>query len=286
MRVVVCSHSRAAHHQRAAKAFAAGLARHGVEHKVVVGDAGQPADLYVVWGHRRGQIFDRQKREGRHYLVMERGYFRDRFAYTSLGYDGLNGRADFCNADVPGDRWEKHGVPLAPWRNPRRGYVLLLGQVYGDASLAGVHYANWLRHVSAQLRAMGREVVFRPHPLAPSSRVERVQVVGGTLAEAFAGARCALTYNSNSGVDAVLAGVPLITTDRGSMAWDVAAHSLLQVDDPPTPDREAWAHRLAYCQWTEAEITSGEAWDHLRRKFAPAPTTATPPVEAEASAQV
>jgi hypothetical protein len=33
---------------------------------------------------------------------------------------------------------------------------------------------------------------------------------------------------------------------------------------PPRPDRDAWCARIAWRQWTRAEIESGEAWDFLR----------------------
>jgi hypothetical protein len=30
-----------------------------------------------------------------------------------------------------------------------------------------------------------------------------------------------------------------------------------------TPDREAWARRMAFCQWEPDEIAAGEPWPHL-----------------------
>jgi len=74
-------------------------------------------------------------------------------------------------------------------------------------------------------------------------------------------ARYAVTFNSNSGVDAALAGVPVVAMDEGSMAWQVAGHRIGEI---VFPDREKWAHDLAFAQWDVEEITSGEAWEHLR----------------------
>jgi hypothetical protein len=84
---------------------------------------------------------------------------------------------------------------------------------------------------------------------------------GGNLAEALAGAAFAVTWNSNSGVDAAMAGVPVVAMDEGSMAWPVAAHDLGAV--PRLPERRPWAAQLAWCQWRPEEIADGTAWEAL-----------------------
>jgi len=63
-----------------------------------------------------------------------------------------------------------------------------------------------------------------------------------------------MTYNSNTGVEAAMAGRPVIAMDEGSMAYEIAGH---QVTDIITPDRTAWAHALAWKQFTIDEIQSG-----------------------------
>lgn len=46
-----------------------------------------------------------------------------------------------------------------------------------------------------------------------------------------------------------------------AMAWPVTAHSLLE--PLVMPEREWWAHDLAWTQWSLAELASGEAWAAL-----------------------
>jgi len=59
----------------------------------------------------------------------------------------------------------------------------------------------------------------------------------------------------------VLAGAPTYTLDAGAMAWPVTAHVLS--DKATTPARAEWAEALAWSQWSETELETGEAWAHL-----------------------
>lgn len=241
--------------------LAAGMRRHGIDPEFSDTRSVEPCDLAVFWGHRHADQIRQQKAAGKRCLVMERGYFGDRFEFTSLGFDGLNGRADFRNADVPGDRWARHGFDIPPWKEGGE-YVLLMGQVEGDASLAHVDIQQWYRETAEKIRATtDLPIYFRRHPLGQYPRGLGLPALNADLRDELAGAACVVTFNSNSGVDAALAGVPVIACDAGSMAWPVAGHEPGQIE---RPDRTEWLHRLAYCQWTRDEFESGEAWDHLR----------------------
>ena len=149
---------------------------------------------------------------------------------------------------------------MKPWRK-RDGYVLIMGQVRGDAALANVDFPVWVRKTISDLRALGHDVRFRPHPKDMGQRYD-CPVQAGNLHEAMANASFVVTWSSNSGVDAVLNGIPAVAMDRGSMAWDVAAHGLESAG--VTPNRTRWAHSLAWCQWRLSEIEDGTAWDHLK----------------------
>ena len=229
-------------------------------------------DLAVFWSHRPKHIINHQLEAGRDYLVLERGYVGDRYVFASAGFNGLNGRAEFCADNMPGDRWEKYfSHYMQRWRNDHGDYVLIAGQIQGDASIEGLDVRAWCQDVCDRIKAIHPDirVRFRQHPVELQRGI-RWNVTGAEWSNAplvndFDGARCCITYNSNTGVEAVLAGVPTVAMDAGSMAWPVSAHELDL--DPPKPDRTQWAHNLAYCQWTELEIETGEAWAHLKRRY-------------------
>lgn len=251
-------------------AFAQGLRRHGIIAQYgSYAETGDDCDLAVFWAHRKAAVIERQRSRCRRYLVMERGYIGDRMEWTSLGYDGLNGRADFCLDGVDDSRWRKYWTKnrtLKPWRARRTdAHVVLIGQVPNDAALAGADLTAWYREAAVALAAAHRlPVTFRPHPHPDGAGVCVVgtALAPGTLDDAFRSAYLVVTYNSNVGVLAAMAGIPTVAIDRGSMAWDVAGHDFAAV---VRPDRSEWAHRLAWCQWTLQEMASGEAWDHLKQ---------------------
>ncbi len=241
-------------------AFGAGLARHGWS--VAHSHRPQACDLLVLWGTRDRAAIAAQKAAGGEVCVLERGYLGDRVAWTSVAFGGgLNGRGVFRGPFADGTRFARHFAHLArPWRR-QAGYALLIGQVPGDASLAGVDINGWYIRTASEIRAAGQDARFRPHPVAVERGWRRVipgaPTLDGDLGTALAGAACVVAWNSNTAVESVLAGVPTVTMDEGSMAWPVTGHS---IGEMATPDRAAWAHRLAWCQWTLDELRSGECW--------------------------
>jgi hypothetical protein len=227
-----------------------------------------------VWGVRNKPAMA----SGERCLVLERGYFLNRFRWTSAGFGGLNGRADFRTENAGSERAAPHLHLVKPWRGHHDGaYVLLLGQVYGDAAVSNVDFPKWLAATARDLVRAGHRVRVRYHPLepkrAPLPRENVVESADTPLSVDLAGAKWCVSYNSNSGVDAVLAGIPTVTVDKGAMAWDVTGHD--PVTPPPMPDRTRWFERLAFCQWHEdaeagaAELSSGAMWEHLRSGIAP-----------------
>jgi len=249
-------------------AFIDGLKRHGIPSKWDYTEHYKPCDLAVVWGLRNKEINKGQLEHSADYLVMERGYFNDRKKYTGLGFNGLNGRAEFLAENMPPDRWEKHGVEIKPWRM-KGDYILLMGQVSGDQSLYGKDPRHWYEKTMNEIKAITDiPVYYRPHPL--SRKYDGILQCDGcmtdTLADAFSKAIVVITYNSNSGVDAILNGIPVIAMDQGSMAWDMARHEI--TNEFSIPDRKQWLYDLAYKEWTINEIEPGEAWDHLKQRYA------------------
>lgn len=257
MHFSIISSPRAAHQLSHQQCLADGLRKNGIEPILLYSHEKVTTKYVACWGWRTGK---RLHEKGHEVLVMERGYLGDRFKYTSLGWNGLNGHATF--PEYPGDRgqrFKEHGVKIKPWKKSG-DYILLLGQVPTDASLKGRDIMPWYQDMArAAQQKYNLPVVFRPHPDCARKGYTlkvpgTIQTTGKTLAEDFADAKFCIAYNSNSVVDAILAGVPCIVGDKGTMAYAMASESLDELRYPP---RAAWAHQLAWMQWTVEEMAGG-----------------------------
>jgi hypothetical protein len=239
-----------------ATALAQGLRAHGIEPRILCAGDTPQTEIVACWGWRVGSAL---RAAGHRVLVGERGYIGDRFARTSLAWNGLNGRVFAPAGDR--QRFAQHfPAALRPWR-PDGEYALIVGQVPGDAALLGRDLQGWYECMA---RAFPVPARFRSHPDAGGAAVvDGAERLIGSLEDALSRARVVVTWNSNVGVDAVLAGKPTIAFDCGSMAWPVAAHHAYIVD--VEPDRERWAAELAWRQWTANELRNGTAWAHVRQ---------------------
>lgn len=225
-------------------------------------------DLLVLWSARQQSAIRAQLARGGKVCILERGYVGDRFAWTSVSFGGgLNGHGVFHGPFDDGSRWQRNFPDyMKPWQEHSEGYVLLIGQVRTDFAVRGIDTLAWYSKAAAELRAHHHEVFFRQHPDEVRRRIMPQRIpgapnIGGTLEEAMSGARRVVTFNSNAAVDSILAGVPTVATDQGSMAWEVSGH---KVSEEIVPDRQKWAKALAWKQWKMEEFKSGDCWHHVQ----------------------
>lgn len=237
-----------------------------------------PSDVAVVFGvHKkavafsnfRGNVIEQQRRHDALTIVLETGYIKrgdGPHDYYAAGFGGLNGHADFRNQGMPSDRWKELDIELLPWRTRQDGVILVCGQVPWDASVQEINFQMWVETTIGDLhKQTGRTIVFRSHPKAPGVVVPNVENSRLTLAHDLARAHAIVTYNSNTCVDATLAGVPAIVRNRGAMTWSLGNFSVSEVENPRLPDRQQWANDIAYAQWKLSEMHNGATWGHLFR---------------------
>lgn len=231
----------------------------------------------VPYSAFRGRVLECQRYLNKRVLVLERGYIH-RDSYYAAGWEGLNGRANFMNCGMPNDRARMLGVDMTP-PNLQGEHVLIAGQVPWDSSVEHTNFFKWVADSVIRVhRITDAPIIFRPHPLAHGDFTELYDEMvshGVTIdmetpaADLVRNAKAVVTYNSNFGVDSVLAGKPTLCFDRGSMVWAVARHHYEYILDPAQmvawKGREQWLNDIAYAQWTLEEMRDGMAWGHLMR---------------------
>lgn len=240
-----------------ALAMQEGLKKHGI--LVQITNTVKPADLTICWG-----MNEARKASG-DYLLMERAYLGDRYRWISLGYNGLNGYGDFCNKNSSSDRWEKYWK-MEDWSSGE--YILITTQIPGDNSIKGLNI-NYQK-IADSLRFLEKPIHLRTHPMRPQKwNVNGVVFADHTIPieQAVKNAYAVVTVNSNSGVDAIMKGTPVLNYNDRSMVWDLAMKKPEELLNPSTPDRSQWGYDIAYAQWLPEEISNGEAWEHLKKKY-------------------
>lgn len=281
---IICESNRA-HERKTIQNLLIGFAKHDIVDICFERQPKPGYDLYVTWAWKPQQV-DRRwyniknitKQYGGRCLVMERAYIGNRNHWVSLGYDGLNGRADFCNKEITDlTRWQnKFSQYLLPQKQNKTGNVLICGQVRTDASLCYLtqnyrSYDDWVLNTIEKCRAYKFNPIYRPHPLdqaLPDWRNRRYAPfdidTNPSIEKTFSNVDLVVTYNSNAGVLGILNGLPVVSHDEGSMVWEVSKH---RFDEPRLldyPNIKSWKAKISYTQWEPYELASGEAWDHLK----------------------
>jgi len=283
------------------RALAAGLRACGLRVDVVAQgpwSPGEPdADVALVWNGAKAvgrRLVQKFRAIGRAVIIMEHGFF-DRGNYTQLDHAGFNHTASWrrlLTTPAPAGgaaRLRKVWPHRLRAVSARGGYVLVLGQVTGDAQLADSEVRGsrpLLDAVTAAVPA-GVQVRFRAHPKAPrpyySAKSRRAGTkhesdlpasavaAEGTLAEAVAGAAFVVTINSNAGNEALAAGCPVLCLGPALYAMAGVARQTTVADMPAairdmlagwTPESAAvrnYLRWLACRQWSRAELADGDA---------------------------
>lgn len=230
------------------------------------------AEFAICSGFRKNSLVGRQfcAAHGIPVMIVELGYLRrsngntDTAGYFQCGWERIGWMPQ---GPVPDDRWRALGLTLQPLKEITGGqYILLAGQVGFDAqhNLSSADLTRWLMQEG---RAANAEIgntaplVYRPHPMQPHTRLlstlKHVRQDPKTVSmdAAMAGARLLVTYNSTTGVEAMLRGVRV--RSHPSAHYHTAAAST----DEGT--RQDYMHRLAYAQWTLTEMAEGKNLEFL-----------------------
>lgn len=195
-----------------------------------------------------------------------RGY---RAVCWDVGYWGksfrmaIDGHHPTALPPVSADRFDRQNIQLRDDHDPR-GHIVLVGlgpkSRYMDTS--------WEERALQQIKQAypRRRVLYRPKP-----RREYVPLPVETdwyspIEDVLRGAALVVTRHSNVGVDACIAGVPVVA--------EMGAPSLLYGSDllnpikPTEDERRDFLRRLAWWQWRDDEALTAEPWRWIRRALA------------------
>ena len=165
--------------------------------------------------------------------------------YVQLVWNGHGRRGDHKVPERRHDRWQKMKVPMYPWQGCGNK-VVLCGQTETYSPHYG-HLIDWYAEMAPHATH------FRHHPAGgnPTDLPSHLD---------WSDVGMVIVLNSSVGVESVLNGIPTVTMDEGSLAWEVTSH---QPGTFYTPDRTEWCQWLAWTQWHWDEIEAGLPIRHL-----------------------
>ena len=213
-----------------------------------------PGDVLLLW-NRTPQfqaVAQRYERAGAFVIVAENGYVGrapgGKLYALALGAHNGAGRWR-CGGP---ERWQTQAIDLQPWRQAG-DHVLVLPQRGIGSPPAAMPYQWPTTTLNALQRATARPVRLRRHPGAAKTEPY----------EDLRGAWVAITWGSGAAVKALVAGYPVFHDMPGWIAAPAARQGITDIEHPHYGDREAMLARLAWAQWSAAEIESGEAFSWL-----------------------
>lgn len=291
-----------------AAAIVAGLRNAG--HKVTVqraelfrpNEAVKNPDRVVVSG-LRGKYTDvkmHYREVGIPIIVREAPHFRDTDRVvpgdgTAPRYQrlSLDSHAWIPPFDCPPDRFKALNLALAT-KPPAGRNLLICGQTDRDTQHGKTlrEIAAWLSEaVPAIQRMTGLPPVWRPHPLAPAApkplaSMPEQRPADMPLSEALANAGALLSYNSTLGLTALRMGIPVYC--GGPATYRDAAVVVGGENSGPEISSEADVRalmaRIAYTQWTMAELEAGVWVPTIERSLEAPPAARAAPEEQPAHA--
>lgn len=110
--------------------------------------------------------------------------------------------------------------------------------------------AKWNHRIIDQLCALtDREIYIKDHK-------------SNGMSDALKDCWAVVTHSSVAGVEAALAGIPVICPDT-CPAYPVG-NQVERIESPIMPDRDKWVNTLTYSQFNLDELKSGFAWDTIK----------------------
>lgn len=264
------------------------------------------AVCFGVKGRSR-EIIESHRAMSKATLMMDKGYYRGKgeqghTEYSRISVNGSDPVAYMMKIRRNSERWNKLGFEIKQFPTKREsGHILICAssEKYHDFHrLPPPH--DWTVGLVGQLKKItNKHIVYRPKPSTTQPQLgvvdtedpdemrvalEHYRAVlfrnksipgssfsngSSKIGDALRGCWVVITHGSAAAMDAILAGVPALCLGN-SIARPVSETNIEKVDTPKTPtevDRAVWCNQLAWCQWTTAELRSGEAWSHLKEEI-------------------
>ena len=245
------------------------------------------SDVSVIWsvlwqgrmvGNRK--IWEESQQKNKPVVVLEVGGIKRNETFK-VGINGINREADFANQSVDSERWKKFNIELKPWAQTGEE-IIICGQHHNSHQWRNnPKMPNWFEQQIIEIRKhTDKPIVVRPHPRnrlgVDTTKFKNVRVVHPVkdqntyddtdFNQKLKNAWAVVNHSSNPAMQSVFNGIPVFVSEA-SLSYDVGNSSLANINKPKMPDRQTWANRLAYTEWTTEEIKQGLPWARIKKRL-------------------
>lgn len=225
--------------QKITQAFAKGC--DGIWENV---DTTKRYDDIATYGIKRGTNI--ALKQCNNFWYIDHGYFGKGDPQLCNGYYRIvrNGIIHDIDGGFPSDRFDKFNIKFKPWQKNGK-YIILVPPSLPMGKFINKPRREWLGDTIEKLQK------YTDRPIRISEK--KYFPLPTLLKDAW----ILITDHSNSQIEALINGIPVITTS------EYRKISSIQDVESPVYERD-WIKNLAYHQWTVGEMSSGKTWRELK----------------------
>lgn len=205
------------------------------------------------------------KAAGGHFIALDAGYWDRKAEHRKfrVTVDDFHCPDLIMRGPSPGpSRLNESAVGIRSIGHPQQGHIVLVGN--GPKSGA-VGASGWAAEKSREIRRLHpkRRITYRPKRSFMETGVICDAIAANDKIEAvLANASLVVCRHSNVAVDACRMGIPVVCDD-GAASAIYPSHLEDEANQPSFELRAEFLRRLAWWQWSAAEMSSGAIWPWL-----------------------
>jgi hypothetical protein len=200
------------------------------------------------------------------YYYIDHAYFKSGYASPTWMRVTKNGFVQNAITSNDSSRWNSFfQTPLQPYLNKTRKNILILPP--SDAATKAFGAENWLSKIAQKIKQHTSRPIIIRHKSGPILGNDLISQKGWSkydyppMEEIWAKVYCVVAFNSNLAVDALINGIPVITTPY-SATWPIS-NKIENIENLIEFNRSPLFSSLSWGQYNIEEMRSGYAYKNI-----------------------
>jgi len=168
-------------------------------------------------------------------------------------------------------RFENLNIKLKSWTKSK-GKILIINQLAGDSAIDPINPYDWLEDSIIKIRKItSKKILIRDHPQQLENDKKNMKNIlkkydvnlskNKKIEDDLIKSEVCVTFSSGSAIDSLIAGVPVIATDKRSFAYEICENKLENILKINKQDRTKLLGAMANIHWELKEIQNMKFWE-------------------------